>query len=122
LPLHILSPGAYRLPFSSRENFLVAPHWEDVGVAPRLVILCGRSYSGKSTLIGILRELGAQVVSVDEIMTDTATAAILGVDEAQYRSALDDLDRQRTAAAMGLATDLPSAPPLVQCGVGVSFW
>ncbi|MCU1577104.1 MAG: hypothetical protein JWP70_1808 [Leifsonia sp.] len=35
---------------------------------PRLVMLCGRSYSGKSTLTGILRELGAQVVSLDEIM------------------------------------------------------
>jgi dephospho-CoA kinase len=33
---------------------------------PRPVILCGRSYSGKSTFTGILRELGAQVVSLDE--------------------------------------------------------
>jgi hypothetical protein len=29
--------------------------------------------------------LGTQAVSVDEIMTDTATAAILGVDRAQFR-------------------------------------
>ncbi|MDQ1582900.1 MAG: hypothetical protein QOF36_954 [Microbacteriaceae bacterium] len=81
---------------------------------PRLLTLCGRSYSGKSTLAGIIRDLGAKVVSLDEIMErrglssgdglplhewqrthEIATAEIADLLDAGHTVAVDDTGSPR---------------------------
>lgn len=66
----------------------------------RLVLLCGRSFSGKSTVAGWLqRSLSAKVVSLDAINAERRLAGGQGIPVEEWASTNDEA-RRRVASAL----------------------